>query len=824
MNLSEVRNNTSAYITRVKGRGAFRKRIMEMGFVKGKKVTALKNAPLKDPIEYRIMGYNISLRRSEAQLIEVITREELSSLGPTHTSNGILSEEEFKSKAVEKGKTIHIALVGNPNSGKTSLYNFASHSREHVGNYGGVTVDSREARFMHKGYSFRLTDLPGTYSLSAYTPEELFVRKYIFGEMPDLVINVVDATNLERNLYFTTQLIDMDLKVIIALNMYDELEKSGDVFDWPALGKLMGTPIVPTVGSRGKGIAELFDKAIEVFEDREPVLRHIHIHYGNEVEKSISTIQTAIRKNRRITDKVSSRYYAIKLLENDQAADFTLSRWEFYNEIRKTADSELKRLKTLSGEEAETLITDARYGFISGALKETFTRNPVVRKRNSEVIDTFLTHKVFGLPLLFLILFITFYATFKVGNYPMVWLENLVSILTVHLHEVLPPGPLTDLMVNGVLGGVGAVIVFLPNILILFYFISLLEDTGYLARAAFIMDRVMHKIGLHGRSFIPLLMGFGCNVPAIMASRTIKNRNNRLLTILINPFMSCSARLPVYILITGAFFPHHAGLVLFLLYFFGIVMAALVAILFKKTLFKSEEVPFVMELPPYRLPTFRSSLLHMWNKGAQYLQKMGGVILVASVLIWGLSYYPSGLRKSTFPTQESSSFSAIQPNGPGAVQKPDVPVSSEEAKIFENSYIARLGKFIEPVMKPLGFDWKMSVSILTGIAAKEVVVSTMGVLYQSEPDKDNETTSLINKLKEEKYTSGKLKGKPVFNQVVAGSYLLFILLYFPCVAVIAAIKKESGSWKWALFAALYTTSLAWIISFLFYQTGKLLFL
>ena len=542
------------------------------------------------------------------------------------------------------------------------------------------------------------------------------------------------------------------------------------------------------------------------------------------MEKSISNIQTIIRKNRQITDKLSSRYYAIKLLEKDHAADFSLSRWEFYTEIRKTTDYEIKRLKVLSGEDPEALVTDARYGFIAGALKETFTKSPILRKRNSDIIDTFLTHKVFGLPILFFILFITFYTTFKAGNYPMIWLQELVAFLTFHLLETLPPGPLTDLLVNGVLGGIGAVIIFLPNILILFYFISLMEDTGYMARAAFIMDRVMHKIGLHGRSFIPLLMGFGCNVPAIMASRTIKNKNNRLLTILINPFMSCSARLPVYILIIGAFFPQHPGLMLFSIYTFGILMAAIIAILFKKTLFKSEETPFVMELPPYRVPTMRSSLIHMWNKGAQYLQKMGGVILVASILIWGLSYYPAGFNRVD-KKQETTKPIHILPNGPGSNKAlSSTSMVENQAQILEHSYIGKLGKFIEPVMKPLGFDWKMSISLLTGIAAKEVVVSTISVLYQTGSDGRNGTTSLIKKLREEKYQTGELRGKPVFNKVVAGSYLLFILLYFPCVAVIAAIKKESGSWKWALFAAIYTTSLAWIISFIFYQTGKLLFL
>ncbi len=809
MNLAEIPSNESAFITRVKGRGAFRKRIIEMGFVRGQKVRVIKNAPLRDPIEYELMGYKISLRRSEAKLVEVITVKEAASANP-EKFNGVITDEELKLSAQEKGKTIHIALVGNPNSGKTTLYNNVSHSHEHVGNYGGVTIDSRHAKFNHNGYSLNITDLPGTYSISAYSPEELYVRKFIFGEMPDIIINVVDASNLERNLYLTTQLIDMDVRIVIALNMYDELKESGNKFDFSSLGSMIGIPIVPTVASKGEGLKELFDVVIRVYEGQEPHVRHIHINYGIEVEKSVNKIQDVIWKIKNITDKVSSRYYAIKLLEKDKAAKFSLSRWETFNEIEEVANTEIKRLENIIKEDSETIITDSRYGFISGALKETFEKSTKIRRSNSEIIDAFLTNKIFGFPFLFLIMFITFYATFEVGKYPMQWLELLFSFLSSKLIHILPPGPFTDLLVNGVIGGVGSVIVFLPNILILFFFISLMEDTGYMARAAFIMDKVMHKIGLHGRSFIPLIMGFGCNVPAIMATRTIKNRNNRLVTMLINPFMSCSARLPVYILIIGAFFPSNPGLVLFLIYAFGIVMASVIAKIFNKFLFKAEEVPFVMELPPYRVPTMRSAIAHMWNKGGQYLKKMGGVILVASVIIWGLSYYPLTPSHKDSPSTGQNTTQMLSDKQQG-------PISSG----LENSYIGKIGQFFEPVMKPLGFDWKMSVSLLTGIAAKEVVVSTMGVLYHTSADESVGVNSIINKLQQEKYTHGEKAGLYVYNPVVAASYLIFVLLYFPCVAVIAAIKKESGSWKWAAFTILYTTSLAWIMSFIVYQTGKL---
>lgn len=820
MNLAELKTKETAFIIKVKGRGAFRKRIIEMGFIQGQKVTVIKNAPLKDPIEYRIMSYNISLRRSEARLIEVVTQNESTPIQPS-ASNKAIIDNNIRARSNQGQKTINIALVGNPNSGKTSLYNHASHSHEHVGNYGGVTIDSKRALIKYKSYNLRLTDLPGTYSLTDYTPEELYVRKYIMGEMPDIVVNVVDASNLERNLYLSTQLIDMDIRVIIALNMFDELEKSGDKFDHESLGKMTGIPFVPTVASKGKGIHNLFDKIIDVFEDRDESVRHIHINYGVEPERSIHSIQDAIWKNKALTDKFSSRYYALKILEKDRAAKFSLTRWDNFPEIESTANKEVERLESVLREDTETLITDARYGYISGALKETYTKNPILRRQNSEIIDEFLTHKLFGFPVLLFILFLTFYSTFEIGKYPMYWLDQLVFLISSMLGNTLKPGPLTDLLVNGIIGGVGSVIVFLPNILILFFFISLMEDTGYMARAAFIMDKIMHKIGLHGRSFIPLVMGFGCNVPAIMASRTIKNRNNRLLTMLINPFMSCSARLPVYILIIGAFFPDNPGVVLFSLYALGILIAALIAILFKKTIFQSEEIPFVMELPPYRIPTFRSTLMHMWSKGGQYLKKMGGVIFIASILIWGLSYYP---RNNENP--DDKNLSQVLPATTGTsgnvqdLQFPDISSKEIITHPLENSYIGMIGHFVEPVLSPLGFDWKMSISVLTGIAAKEVVVSTMGVLYQGGKGSQKQSETLIQNLKSERYTSGPRKGQTVFSPLVGLSYLVFILLYFPCIAVIITIQKESGSWKWALFTMFYTTSLAWIMSFLVYQTGK----
>ena len=841
MTLFDLEQGEKGIITKVRGRGAFRKRITEMGFVKGKVVTVVKKAPLRDPVEYNIMGYEVSLRHSEAQMVEVTTAHNLSeNASPEEDYNGIIDEKLLKTSAREKGKIIDIALVGNPNSGKTTIFNYASGSREHVGNYSGVTVDSKQAKFKLDNYTFNIFDLPGTYSLTAYTPEELYVRKYILGFHPDIVINVVDASNIERNLYLTTQLIDMDIKVVIALNMFDELEQKGDKFDSESLGKMIGIPFIPTIGSKGKGIHELFKKVIEVYEDKEPSVRHIHINYGSNVEGSIQAIQQEIRKNKGLTDKVSSRFYAIKLLEKDKGAQFSLSQTKNYPEIERVSDNEILKLESQFKEDSETLITDAKYGFINGALRETYQLNKFKRKlkTDTELIDTFITHKIFGFPIFIFFLWIMFQATFRLGDYPQSWIESLVGITGDFFSGMLPDSVFKDLLVNGIIDGVGGVIVFLPNILILFFFISFMEDTGYMARAAFIMDKLMHKIGLHGKSFIPLIMGFGCNVPAIMATRTLENRNDRLLTMLINPFMSCSARLPVYILIIGAFFQGNEVSILFLVYAIGIFFAIFFAVLFKKTIFKSEEAPFVMELPPYRLPTFRTTLKHMWNKGSQYIKKMGGVILIASMIIWALGYFP---RNSEITEEYDNKilttellFDSQISNLPLGSNEYNKVIAEKETvvnqlnynknqKLQEGSFIGIIGHYIEPVMRPLGFDWKMSISLLAGVAAKEIVVSTMGVLYQADGDPDSDNETLQSKLQSTTYTRGENMGQKVFTPVTAFAYLMFVLLYFPCVAVVAAVKKESGNWKWALFMVTYTTAIAWTVAFIVNQVGSLLF-
>ena len=820
MRLSELRTGEKGVIVKVLGHGGFRKRIVEMGFIKGKTVEVILNAPLKDPIKYRLLGYEISLRRQEADMIEVVSEQEARTMqNPYHgsiTEDVPVPESELVALAKGKRRTINVALVGNPNCGKTSLFNIASGAHEHVGNYSGVTVDAKEGFFDFQGYHFRIVDLPGTYSLSAYTPEELYVRKHIIEETPDVIINVVDSSNLERNFYLTTQLIDMNVRMVIALNMYDELEASGNKLDYTQLSQLIGVPMVPTVCRRGEGVDKLFHVIIGIYEggdflsqkgeirseiledlrdwhktyvpdhefghkeeeDARPrgYMRHIHINHGPELERSIEEVKKAISQNEDIRHKYSTRFLSIKLLENDREIENFISTLPNGKEIIAIRNKETLRIRKVMNEDSEQAITDAKYGFITGALKETFTDNHLEKEQTTRVIDSIVTHRIWGYPIFFLFLYIMFEGTFVLGDYPMQGIEWLVDQLGNLIRNNMAEGPLKDLLIDGIIGGVGGVIVFLPNILILYFFISILEDSGYMARAAFIMDKIMHRMGLHGKSFIPLIMGFGCNVPAIMATRTIEDRKSRLITMLVNPLMSCSARLPIYLVMIGAFFPNCASFMLLCIYTAGILLAVIMARIFSKFLVKGEDSPFVMELPPYRMPTSKSIMRHTWEKGAQYLKKMGGIIMIASIIIWFLGYYPR------HDTHES--------------------VAEQQ----ENSYIGQIGKAIEPVIKPLGFDWKLGIGLISGVGAKELVVSTLGVLYTNEGDVEN--VNLSNRI-------------PI-TPLVALAYMLFVLIYFPCIATFAAIKQESGSWKWAIFAAGYTTGLAWLVAFTVFQIGSII--
>lgn len=823
MLLSDLKTGELGVIVKVNGSGAFRKRILEMGFVKGKVIKVILNAPLKDPIKYKIMDYEVSLRRSEAQLIEVeapdslqskATSEEIFSFENSYDTNEVTQKREYDSSI----KKITVALVGNPNAGKTSLFNIASGAHEHVGNYGGVTVDSKEGKFKHNGYQIRIVDLPGTYSISAYTPEELYVRKYLVEEKPDVVINVVAASNLERNLYLTTELIDMEMSMVIDLNMYDELLASGSQFDYEKLAGAIGIPIIPTVCRTGMGIKDLFDAIIRVYEGKESIVRHIKIYYGNTMENSISRLNIQIGKEDVPNEMFPIRYLSIKLLEKDKAVtDYIKQTYKSADQILSLAQEEIENIETTLNEDTESAITNARYGFIAGALKETYNEK-LKDSDATRAIDALVTNKYLGFPLFFLFMWIMFECTFRLGAYPMEWIESCVEWIGTMVSQYMPEGMLKDLIIDGIIGGVGGVIVFLPNIVILYAFISFMEDSGYMARAAFIMDKVMHKMGLHGKSFIPLIMGFGCNVPAILATRTIESRNSRMITMLVNPFMSCSARLPVYLLFAGVFFKSYAGLVLFGLYAIGILLAVVSARIFKRYLFPGEDAPFVMELPPYRMPTVKSVTRHMWDKSQQYLKKMGGVILIASIIIWFLGYFPQhSANTDQLDTKIEQIDREFEQGSLTENQKDNQIADLESQKNIahtESSYIGRIGKFIEPVMEPLGFDWRISVSLLTGSAAKEVVVSTLGVLYTGNPDEAE------NSLQDRLLSSTNPDGTPTFTPLVVASLLLFVLIYFPCVATIAAIKEESGSWKWGMFSIGYTTILAWILSFLVYQIGS----
>lgn len=818
--LADLSTGSKGVIVHVVGQGAFRKRISEMGFVKGQLVKVIKNAPMKDPVEYEIMGYKVSLRRSEAELIEVVSPSKAKDM-VSAKFEGTIDELRMKYSGEKKGKVISVALVGNPNCGKTTLFNYASGSKERVGNYAGVTIDAKEARFKQGSYEFLISDLPGTYSITEYSPEELYVRNHIAEKRPDVVVNVVDASNLERNLFLTTQLIDMNIKVVIALNMYDELEQKSAKLDYDHLGKMMGIPIVPTVASKGKGLKALFDRIIMVYEERDPIVRHIHINYGEEIEKSIRTIQHELKIEDKIKNSYSTRFLAIKLLEDDKHTLKLLKGYLIFEAVKRASDRETNRLELLFKDESETLIADAKYGFIAGALKETYRNGPQARRDQSREIDKVLTHQLWGFPIFILFIWITFQATFTLGSYPMAWLDAGIGWVGDFMGTYLPNGAMKDLLIDGIIGGVGGVIIFLPNILILFFFISLMEDSGYMARTAFIMDKLMHKMGLHGKSFIPLIMGFGCNVPAIMATRTLDNRSDRLLTMLIIPFMSCSARLPVYVLLISAFFVSYQGAVLFLIYSIGILLAVLMGLFFKKTLFAKKAVPFVMELPPYRMPTFRNTMVHMWHKGSQYLNKMGTVILFASILIWAMGYYPRNVEYSKDYTTMLSQVQANNTLTPDqkAEQSELIQLSKEDER-QEKSYIGMTGHFIEPAIEPLGFDWKIGMSIITGMAAKEIVVSSMGVLYQASLNADEGSQSLKAKLQEQRYTHGSKVGQKVFSPLVAFGLMVFVLIYFPCVAVVAAIKKEAN-WGWAIFTMVYTTGIAWVTSFCIYQIGSM---
>ena len=811
MRLSELKPGDSAVITKILGHGAFRKRVMEMGFVKGREIKVMLQAPLSDPIKYRILDYEVSLRRAEASLLEVA---DVSEWTDSSEQKALTTQHDNPEEEVIRGdKIINVALLGNPNCGKTSLFNMVSGAHEHVGNYAGVTVDAKSGHMKYKGYRFNIVDLPGTYSLSAYSPEELYVLRYLRKETPDVIVNVVVGSNLERNLFLTTELIDMNRSMVIALNMYDEIEKSGQKLNYKYLGQLLGVPIVPTVASTGKGVNELLDRVIDVYEKRDPDVRHIHVNMGPAIENAISPLKDALKGMPNLQHHFSPRYLAIKFLEHDPEVERMLKPYREYEQLVTLRETGTNNIMKKLGEDPQAAIASEKYGFIEGALAETLDGTVKREQKTTEIIDAFVTNKLFGFPIFLIVMFVMFWCTFEIGNYPMEWIESLVSYISELIGNYMPEGPLKDLLLDGIIGGVGGVIVFLPNILILYAFISFMEDSGYMARVAFIMDKLMHKMGLHGKSFIPLVMGFGCNVPAIMSTRIIESKSSRLITVLINPFMSCSARIPIYVLLAGAFFPRHGTWVIFGLYLLGIAMAIITARLLRRFWFKKDETPFVMELPPYRMPTAKATLRAMWAKAEQYLKKMGGLILVASIIIWALSYFP---RYSLEDIPQSYVAETGMLKDGKTLQSAGEDEKSAILNTYqqEHSILGHIGRACEPVVKPIGQTWKGCVSLIAGAAAKEVVVSTLGVLYVG----DDDEAALSERLQE----PSPVTGQPPFNPAKALAFMVFVLIYFPCIATIAAIIRETGSWKYGLFSVLYNTVLAWIVSFIVYRIALLI--
>ncbi|MBQ3239014.1 MAG: ferrous iron transport protein B [Bacteroidaceae bacterium] len=824
MRISEMQAGQKGCIVKVKGHGSARKRAVDAGFYKGVCIEILDSDTTHMNID--VEGMQRKLTLPEASMIEVLTTEEAAhELQVKELSTG-----DLKDLAHRHRHKIEIALVGQPLSGKNSLFTTLTQGHATpLPNANDILMGERD----FQDYHLHITNLPDTYSLTSRTADTWTVRRHLVGDNPDIVISVIDATDLERSMQITAQLLDMNLRVIVALNKFDAMQAQGSKLDYQTLSRLLGTPIVPTVSLNNEGLEHLLHLAINIYEGadfldddgevnkevmrelqewhrnivhsdddtehladftrdhtldtryKKHAYRHIHIYHGGELEQSIETLRNEVWKSEHTRYRFSTRYVAIALLEGDADIEqFVRDNLPNSKAVFALRDKERRRYSRLMGESVPKAIRTAKRSFIQGALKETYIPAQSSAKANAnltERLDRLVTHKVWGVLIFLTSLFIMFEATFVLGEYPMQGIEWLVEKIGTGLEQLMPNGPIKDMVIDGIIGGVGGVIVFLPNILILYFFISLMEDSGYMSRAAFIMDKAMHKMGLHGKSFITLIMGFGCNVPAVLATRMIESRKSRLITMLVTPLMSCSARLPVYIIFVAAFFPHHSGIVLMGLYLTGIILAVLVARLLSRTVMRGDETPYVMELTPYRRPAWKVIFKHTWDKGYEYLKKMGGVILVASIVVWFLGYYPRSEQYATPAEQQ------------------------------EHSYIGRIGKAIEPAIEPLGFDWKMGIGLVSGVGAKELIVSTLGVLYANQE---------VDSAESEAQIAAALK--TVTTPAAALAYMLFVLIYFPCLATLIAIKKETKGWGWAIFTAVYTTALAWIVAFAVFQIGKML--
>lgn len=865
VSLAELKPGTTGRVVSVGGEPAIRRRLREMGVVPGKEVKVVRVAPLGDPIDVELMGYHLSLRRAEAERVVVDTgvvpgegvvplanaevghdyevvdldggrgmREHLAGVGVGEGAHVTVVDKAGDSgpvtlrvgesqvalgsrmarrvtvkEGVPAGSVIRVALAGNPNSGKTTVFNNLTGTRQKVGNYPGVTVEKKVGTVTVAGRTIEVTDLPGNYSLTPYSPEELVARRLILEGGADVVVDVVDASNLERNLYLATQLMEIGVKLVLAFNMSDLARARGELIDHERLSVLLGVPIVPTVGNKDRGTRELLETILKVADgalESRPRL----VGYGQDIDAELDKIQRYLDEHTELGDTYPARWLALKLLEGDEEVRRTLrARHGVDGRLDELVAVSAKHLHTLYGDEPEALIADRRYGFISGACQEAVAKSPERRHNVSDQIDTVVTNRWLGLPIFAGLMFLMFFLVFVVGDLGIKQVERGVGRLGGWLGAMLPEGLVRSLLVDGIVAGVGNVVVFLPVVVLLFLAIAFLEDTGYMARAAFVIDRVMHAIGLHGRSFIPMLLGFGCSVPAVMATRTLSSRRDRLTTMLVVPLMSCGAKLPVYVLLVGAFFvgPDRT-VVLFSLYIIGVVLAGVLAKLFRKTLFRGPSVPFVMELPPYRVPTLKGVLIHMWGRAWTYLKRAGTVILLFSIVMWFLQAFP---LKRALPKDYDALIASAEASGASAA---DVGALKNQraAEWGKRSLAGRLGTAIAPVLKPIGLgDWKIGTALVSGFVAKEAVVSTMGQAY-AVGDLEADDAPLREKIRRD----------PFYSPLKAYTLMVFILLYVPCMVAVAVIRRESGSWWWALFAAGYTTALAYLVSLVVYQGGRLL--
>lgn len=706
--------------------------------------------------------------------------------------------------------SLKIALTGNPNSGKTSLFNRLTGATQKVGNWSGVTVEIKEGTARFGKDQVTIIDLPGTYSLCTCSLEEQVARNFIVDEKPDVVIDVIDATNLERHLYLAVQLLELGVRPVLALNMWDEVKSKGLDIDIELLSKLLGLTIVSTNARTGEGVHELLAAAVKQGSEKVNVFTDFAVRLPDELQTAVVQLKAEVDKIGEI--KYNRRWLTLQLFEQDRQIESLIRELPQGSQVLALRDRLIQNLGKMLGDLPETYIAESRYGFIAGAVKETVKQTRPNRVEVSDQIDAVVTHRFWAYPIFILFMWLLFQATFKLGEYPMGWIESLFDWLHGVASSSLPEGVVRDLISDGIIAGVGGVIVFLPNILILFLGISIMEDTGYMARAAFITDKLMHRIGLHGKSFIPMIMGLGCSVPAIMAARTLESRKDRIKTILLTPLVSCSARLPVFVLFAGALFPQHAANVVFLFQVvFGFGAFILMGFVFKHTLFqKEEDYPFVMELPPYRMPTWQSILIHMWQKTEHYLKKMGGVVLLFSVVLWWMSAYPKAPEiQSQFDQKIEAAKLVHTVSDDEKSEQIGKLQSQKHAAVMEQTYIGRIGRFIEPVVKPFGSDWRGAVSLVTGFVAKEVVVGSMGVLYAVGDGVDEQSDGLREVLKEN------------FTPLSAFSFMLFVLLYIPCVVALITVIRELKNWKWSLFSVGYQLLLAWTAATLVYQIGKI---